>query len=175
MLWNSYCVHRFSFILPAWPSFRICLFTEEFWVIATGADFSLKRSSSFSPLWWEGGAHPRPEDQCGFHGCVWPRPRVRDKIFLLFHPHSLLLRWPTLLGKGCHCHIHAVMASESAAADRALSMTVTCFLIYPTQDMTPAFLSSKSHCTGWKMWMTVGKPQSLFMSVLSHWWHHSLN
>lgn len=47
MLWNSYCVHWFSFVLHAWPSFRKLLFTKEFWVILIGADFALKREFIF--------------------------------------------------------------------------------------------------------------------------------
>lgn len=190
---------------------------------------------------------------------------MRCRIFMLFHPHSLLFRWSALLGKDCPIphvcnkakwkrtssqsfvnggHLLVVMVrrywmerknvfySEKlrAPTQRGLHsgatnaewwclkvgrgeqevegqgakegvvmvpllllqckwcvqmpktfihwfskrMELGFILANPTQDLEPSFFSSKSHCTGWKTWMT-GETAEPVTSVLSCQWHRSLN
>lgn len=126
---NSYCVHRFPFVLRTWPSFKKCLFAEEFQVTIIGDDFSLKRGHlSPSVLRWRctsGTRRPAVASMDMFDICVVPWPMVRCKIYIHFHAHSLLFSWSTFRARTAPSHMHVVIQNENEAAARASSMMVT--------------------------------------------------
>lgn len=100
MLWNSYCVQWFSFVLRAWSSFRKRLFTENSELLQLGLISLWRESSSFSSLWWEGGAHPRPEHQVWLPWVCLTKAKGEGQDIFAFSSPFLVIKVASPSGQG---------------------------------------------------------------------------